>query len=110
MIFEMRRYECWPGKMAALHDCMDKLAMPIFERLSMEIVGVWTVEIGDQDETMVYILKFNDMEERGRKWAEFFSDPQWIDGSAAIDAREGGPLTSRVVTTFLRAAPYSPVK
>jgi hypothetical protein len=110
MIYEYRRYECMPGKFQVLDEVMKDLAVPIFNRLGMKLVGAWHPVVGDVEGTVIYILAFNDMEERNAKWDAFYADPEWKEKRAAIAKREGGPIAARSSNLFLSAASYSPIR
>jgi hypothetical protein len=45
MIYESRRYECYPGKVPALQVMMETMALPTFEKHGMQFVGAWDHEI-----------------------------------------------------------------
>ena len=110
MIYEMRRYEALPGKMAALHEVMEKIAMPVFEKLGMEVVGVWEPSVGDFSNVLMYILAWDSVDERNRKWEAFLKDSDWIEPRSEIAKREGGPLVEREIYYFLSPTSYSPLK
>lgn len=110
MIFEMRRYECYPKKMKSLHALMKGLALPVFEKNGMEVVGAWTPVVGDQEEVLIYLLRFKSMDERNAKWKAFHSDPEWIEKRAVIAKQEGGPIVQRQVNAFWEAPEYSPLR
>jgi len=110
MIYELRRYEALPGKMAVLDELMAKLAVPIFERLGMRLVGAWQPSVGDWNNVLMYLLAFESMDERERKWQAFFDDAEWQQGRAEYAKRAGGPLVAREHHTFLKPTAYSPLK
>jgi hypothetical protein len=71
MIYEMRRYECAPGKLPALRKLMENVALPAFMRCGMHFVGAWSITVGDQEGTLIYLLAFDGMDDRVRKWEQF---------------------------------------
>jgi hypothetical protein len=109
MIYEMRRYEAAPGKMAALQKLM-VVAMPIFEKLDMDVVGAWVPVIGDNEFTVIYMLRYGGMDERNAKWDAFFKDPDWIAGRDKVAAEEGPVSLSSSIATFLNPTAYSPMQ
>ena len=76
MIYEMRRYEATPGKMAALNEVMESLAVPVFEKVGMRLVGAWTPVAGDYTNALSYMLAWESLNEREEKWQEFFNHPR----------------------------------
>jgi hypothetical protein len=109
MIYEMRRYECAPGKLPALHNMMENMALPAFKRCEMHFVGAWSITVGDQEGTLIYLLGFDSMDDRVQKWERFHKDKAWLEGRATVREKEG-VVVARQVSTFLAAAPYSPLK
>ncbi|MCC6237142.1 MAG: NIPSNAP family protein, partial [Dehalococcoidia bacterium] len=77
MIYELRTYEAAPGKMAALNARFRDRTTPLFERHGMHVVGFWTYAHGGWSNELVYLMAFDDMADRDRKWAAFQSDPDW---------------------------------
>ena len=109
MIYELRRYQCVPGKMAALHNMMTDVALEICERHGIKLLGAWETMIGDTEQTYVCLYEFNGMDERNAKWDAFFGDPDWQSARAEIAKRDGQFLVSSS-SAFLKAAPYSPIR
>ena len=109
MIYESRKYECYPGKLPALQVMMEKLALPTFEKYAMKLVGAWSVISGEQDGTLIYILAFDSLDDRMRKWEQFHNDAWWNEQKKLTREKEG-PLVARQTATFLKPAPYSPLK
>lgn len=109
MIYEMRRYECYPGKLPALQEMMDKLALPTFKKYGMQMVGAWSVISGDQEGTLIYLLAFDSLDDRMRKWEEFHKDAWWNEQKLATRQKEGA-LVAKQTNMFLASAAYSPLK
>jgi len=110
MIYELRRYECMPGKIGNLHELMETLAIPVFERLGMKVVGCWTPAVGDDENTLVYLLAYEDMGARQKAWDKFWVDPEWKEGRAKLAAKFGGPIVAKSNSMFLQPAAYSALK
>jgi hypothetical protein len=107
MIYEMRRYDCMPGKIANLHELMETVAIPVFERLGMKVVGCWTPEVGDNENTLIYLLAYDDMGARQKAWDLFWVDPEWTAKRAELAKKFGGPIVAKSDSTFLKPAKYS---
>ena len=103
MIYELRTYEAAPGKLPELHARFRDRLLPIFERLDMDVVGLWTYGHGDWNDRVVYLMKFEDIAERDRKWAAFAADGAWLR------VRAEGSLTSRIRSDILTPTDYSPL-
>jgi len=108
MLYELRTYEALPGQMPALNKRFAEVTMGLFARYKMEVVGFWTNDIGGYSNELIYMMRFDDMADRERKWAAFGADEEWRKARAASEA--GGPLLLRIKAQFLRPTPYSPAK
>ena len=109
MIYESRRYECFPGKLPALQVMMEKMALPTFEKYGMQFIGAWSVISGEQDGTLIYLLAFDSLDDRMKKWEDFHKD-EWWNSQKKLTHEKEGPLVARQTTTFLKPAAYSPLK
>lgn len=110
MIYELRRYEALPGKLGALDALMQKHAVPLFEKHGMQLIGAWSPKVGDYTNVLIYLLAFESMDERDRRWEDFFNDPQWQKARLEFVDKEVGTLVARQHYTFLAGKPYSPLK
>src|ERR1700748_2975826 len=102
MTYELRIYEAVPGRLPDLHNRFATITLKIWERFGIEQVGFWTAEVGVSNE-LTYLLKWENMGERERIWAEFQADPEWQRERAGTEAN--GPIVAQVRNSFLRAAP-----
>ncbi len=109
MIYELRTYRCLPGGIGVLHDLMENLAIPVFEKVGMTFVGAWTPEVGGDENSLMYILSYEDMGARQKAWDAFWQHPQWKEGRAKYAEAFGGPIVASSDSVFLKPAPYSPL-
>jgi hypothetical protein len=110
MIYEMRRYDAMPGKMANLHELMKTLAIPVFERLGITVVGCFNPIVGDDENCLIYLLAYEDMGARQKAWEQFLVDPEWTSGRAAMAVKFGGPVVAKSNSLFLKPTDYSGLK
>ena len=103
MIYELRTYEVAAGRMPELHVRFRERVLPIFDRLEIDVVGLWTYGHGGWSDQLVYLLKFGDIAERDRKWGAFFADEEWHRLRA-----EGSPVV-RIRSDILAPTDYSPL-
>ncbi len=108
MIYELRTYEAAPGKMPALNARFRDRTTPLFERHGMQVIGFWTYAHGGWSNQLVYLMAFDDMADRDRKWAAFQGDPDWQ--KAVEETQREGALTVRIRSDILRPTDYSPAK
>jgi hypothetical protein len=105
MLYEARVYTAVPGKLPAVNDRFAKHTMSIFKQHGIDMLGFWTAEIGTSNQ-LTYILVFDSMADREKKWTAFQADPAWQQVRAETEA--AGPLVDHVVNAFMRLTPYSP--
>ena len=106
MLYEYRAYTALPGKMGSLTEVM-KVAFPIFKRIGMKVLGPWKPIVGDNNNSIVYMLAFEDAADRDKKWEAFQSDPEWKEKRAKVSSE---PLTASQFNSFLKPTSYSPAK
>ena len=107
MIYELRTYEAAPGKMPELNARFRDHTLRIFANHGMDVVGFWTYGHGGWSDQLVYLMKFDDMEERNRKWASFGADEEWRRIRA--ESQREGSLTTRIRSDILTPTDYSPL-
>ena len=78
MIHELRIYTCLPGRLPALLQRFETTTLGIWERIGIRQTGFWTTEIGASNHKLYYLLAWESLAERERKWASFTSDPEWL--------------------------------
>jgi hypothetical protein len=86
MMIEMRTYHCAPGRLPALHARFENVTLAFFEKYGIEQVGFFTTLVGPGNQTLTYLLKWDSLAERERKWNAFASDPEWLAKRAASEA------------------------
>jgi hypothetical protein len=105
MLYELRVYDAMPGKLGALNDRFANHTIGFFKNHGIGIVGFWTAMIGTSNQ-LTYILSFDDMADREKKWGAFQADPGWH--KARAESETDGPLNAHVQNSFMRLTPYSP--
>jgi NIPSNAP len=105
MLYESRIYTAVPGKLPAVNDRFAKHTMDFFKKHGIGMLGFWTDEIGTSNR-LIYILVFDSMADREKKWTAFQADPGWHQVRAETEA--SGPIVDHVVNAFMRLTPYSP--
>ncbi len=108
MIYEYRVYEAAPGKLPELHDRFRNHTLKAFERNGFKNIGYWVAEVGDYSDRIIYLVAFDNMEQRERAWAAFRDDPVWLRAKAESEAE--GPVVARVSNTLLTPTDYSPLQ
>jgi hypothetical protein len=107
VIYELRIYECIPGRLPNLHKRFETITLKIWERMGIRQAGFWVADVGTSNE-LTYLIAWESLAEREQKWAAFQSDPEWIEKRAQTEA--DGQIVARVRNSFLRPTPYSSVQ
>ena len=107
MLYEYRRYEASPGKLGELSKRFATITTKIWERMDIKVIGFWTAEVGTGNE-LHYILAWEDMADRERKWNAFQADKEWQEKRA--ETERDGPLAARITNSFWRPTSYSPLR
>jgi hypothetical protein len=108
MIYELRVYHCLPGRLPALLKRFETTTVRLFEKHGIQQAGFWTVAIGDSNQDLVYMLRWESLAERDKKFAAFQSDPEWIE--ARRKSEEDGPLVASISNSVLMPTAFSAVK
>ena len=77
MIHELRIYHCVPGRLPALNNRFETITLKMWEKHGIRQAGFWTVLIGESNHDLYYLLEWEDLAERDRKWNAFQADPDW---------------------------------
>ncbi len=108
MIHEIRIYHCIPGRLPALLKRFETITLALWDKHGIRQAGFWTTLIGDSNQTLTYMLAWEDLAERDAKWTAFQSDPDWITARAGTEA--DGPIVGHIVNMILQPTAFSSVK
>jgi len=108
MIVEMRVYHCLPGRLPALNERFSKSTLGFFQKYGITPIGFWTTLIGPSNHALTYLLQWESLEERERKWNAFQADPEWIAARAASEAEK--PIVERIESSILTPTEYSALR
>jgi hypothetical protein len=108
MIYELRVYHTMPGKLPALLNRFETITIRLFERHGIQQAGFWTVAIGESNQDLVYLLKWESLADREKKFAAFQSDPEWIE--ARRKSEENGTLVASISNSILAPTAFSAVR
>lgn len=108
MIYEMRIYHCAPGRLPALNRRFETTTLALWEKYGIEQVGFWTTLVGASNQTLTYMLRWDNLAERERRWNTFSSDAEWVAKRAASEV--DGIIVERIENMFLNPTSYSALK
>ena len=108
MIHELRIYRALPGRMPALLKRFETRTLGIWERMGIRQVGFWTTMIGPSHLELVYLLAWESLEERQRKWTAFTTLPEWLE--AVAESEKDGVILSNVASSILSPTKFSAIQ
>lgn len=108
-VYEMRTYTAPDGKLPNLQARFRDHTIRIFNKHGMKSVGYWVPQDAPtRDNTLIYIISHDSREAAKKNWADFQADPEWKKVSA--ESQVDGRIVSSVVSVFMDATDYSPIK
>ena len=108
-VFELRTYTAPDGKLPNLQARFRDHTIRIFNKHGMKSVSYWVPQDApNKDNTLVYIISHDSREQAKKNWADFQADPEWKKVSA--ESQVDGRIVSGVVSVFMDATDYSPIK
>jgi hypothetical protein len=108
MIYELRVYYCVPGRLPNLLKRFDTITLKLWEKHGIKQAGFWTVLVGESNQALYYLLQWESLADREKKWNAFQADPNWI--SARPETEKDGPIVAKVVNSLLQPTSFSSVK
>jgi len=108
MIYELRIYKCLPNRMPALLKRFENVTLDLFKKHGIRQAGFWMTLIGESNVNLFYLLAWESLAEREKKWTAFATDPEWIAKRA--ESERDGPIVAELSTQFLEPTAFSAVK
>jgi len=107
VVYELRIYHTYEGKLEPLLKRFRERETRIFERLGMHGVGYWTpTDEPLKGRTLVYMLKHRNRAAATESWARFSTDPEWVKLKAESEA--DGAFVEKHESTFMSLTDFSP--
>lgn len=108
MLYELRVYRCVPGRLPALLKRFDTITLKLWEKHGIRQAGFWTTLIGESNQDLHYLLAWESLAERERKWSAFAADPEWL--AARAETEKDGQIVAQVTNSILQPTAFSSVK
>jgi hypothetical protein len=108
MLYELRIYDCIPGKLPALMARFENHTLKLWDKHGIRQAGFWTTLIGETNHRLTYLLAWESLAERETKWNAFQADSDWL--KARGDSEKDGPLLRNVSAQILQPTAFSSVK
>ncbi len=107
MVYELRTYHAFEGKLPALLARFRDHTLTIFARHGMKSVAYWTpTDEPLAGRTVIYILAYPSRAAATASWAAMRADPEW---QAVVKASEAnGKLVEKVDSVFMVSTDFSP--
>lgn len=107
VIYELRIYHCYPGKLPELLARFRDHTTKLFERHGLKNVAYWTaLDEPMKSSGLYYVLAHPNREAAKANWKAFEDDPEWRSVKAASEAN--GKIVEKVDSTFLEMTDFSP--
>ncbi|HRK17715.1 MAG TPA: NIPSNAP family protein [Hyphomicrobiaceae bacterium] len=108
MIYELRIYDCLPGRLPALLKRFEDATLKLWDKHGIRQAGFFTTVIGPSSHRLTYLIAWESLAEREKKWGAFMADPEWIAKRA--DSEKDGPILKNVESSILAPTAFSSVK
>lgn len=108
MIHELRIYHCISGRMPDLLKRFETITLKLWGKYGIRQAGFWTVAIGPSNQDLYYMLEWESLADREKKWNAFIVDPEWL--AARAQTESNGPIVASVENMILQPTNFSSVK
>jgi len=107
MVYELRIYHTFEGKLDTLLTRFRDHTMTIFKRHGMKSVAYWTpLDEPLAGKTLIYVIEHSSREAATANWKSFGQDPEWVKVQTASEAN--GKIVEKVESTFMTLTDFSP--
>jgi len=105
MIYELRIYKCLPGRLPALLKRFETDTLRIWEKHGIMQAGFWTTAIGESNNDLTYMIRWDSMADREQRWGAFVADPEWQASRSRSEA--DGLIVANIESQFLSPTSFS---
>jgi hypothetical protein len=108
MLYELRIYNCVPGRLPALLKRFETVTLKIWQKHGIRQAGFWTTQIGESNNDLHYLLAWESLAERETKWTAFANDPEWL--AARAESERDGQIVANIKSSILQPTAFSSLK
>jgi hypothetical protein len=108
MIYELRNYRCVPGRLPALLSRFQNHTLRIWEKHGIRQAGFWTTLVGESSQQLTYMLAWDSLAEREKRWDAFRADPEWL--AIVAETEKDGQIVENISNELLAPTAFSSVK
>ena len=107
MVYELRVYHCYEGKLPDLLKRFREHTTKIFEKHGMKNVAYWLpMDEPQKSNTLIYVLAHPSRDAAATNWKAFSADTEWQAVQKASEAN--GKIVEKVDSTFMVLTDFSP--
>jgi NIPSNAP protein len=108
MIYELRVYNCIPGRLPALLKRFETMTLELWQQHGIRQIGFWTTLVWESNQNLHYMLAWDSLADREKKWAAFQADPEWIAKRA--ESERDGPMIASISNQLLDPTKFSALR
>ena len=108
MIYELRIYRTYSGKLPDLLARFQNHTLKLWEKHGIKQAGFFTTVVGESNQDLTYFVAWESLADREKKWAAFQADPEWIAKRA--ETEKDGAIVANIVNQFLQPTAFSALK
>ena len=98
----------YSGPAAGAVEALGSITLKIWEKHGIRQAGFFTTLVGESHQELTYLLAWESLADREKKWTAFQSDPEWIEARAKTEA--DGQIVANIVNQMLAPTAFSAVK
>jgi len=107
MVYELRIYHCYEGKLPDLLKRFREHTTKLFEKHGIKNVAYWVpVDEPQKSNMLIYVIAHPGREAAATNWKAFQDDPEWQTVRNASEAN--GKIVEKVDSTFMALTDFSP--
>ena len=108
MLYELRVYDCVPGRLPDLLNRFENITLDLWQKHGIKQAGFWTTAIGESNQILYYMLEWESLADREKKWDAFQNDEEWL--SKRAETEKNGTLVASVANSILQPTSFTSVK
>lgn len=108
MIYELRIYHAVPGRLPDVIARFQNHILKLWDKHGIRQAGFWTTMVGGSNQRLTYMLAWENLAEREKRWNAFVTDPAWI--AVAAETEKNGAIVKNISNEFLVPTAFSSVK
>ena len=108
MLYELRVYDCVPGRLPDLLNRFENITLDLWQKHGIKQAGFWTTAIGESNQILYYMLEWESLADREKKWDAFQNDEECL--SKRAETEKNGTLVASVTNSIHQPTSFSSVK